>query len=186
MNALPRYTPPPQPLEPARQRVVRRRKRSNPHYAIAIETSFKLGVNAVLAIVAVSALVKLIPYNLAQQSKLKEIKTEVTALEGRVARLQADLNRQFDPQQAMSVMQAESNRVDPMQRQILWLTANHGSVADSAARLRGKCSKCKTFELSGLSSTDGALGAIGLSRSAGVIPQIVVQRSPESSRLRGS
>ena len=121
MNALPRYTPPPQPLEPARQRVVRRRKRSNPHYAIAIETSFKLGVNAVLAIVAVSALVKLIPYNLAQQSKLKEIKTEVTALEGRVARLQADLNRQFDPQQAMSVMQAESNRVDPMQRQILWL-----------------------------------------------------------------
>ena len=122
MNALPRYTPPPQPLEPSRQRVVRRRKRSNPHYAIAIETSFKLGVNAVLAIVAVSALVKLIPYNLAQQSKLKEIKTEVTALEGRVDRLQADLNRQFDPQQAMSVMQAESNRVDPMQRQILWLT----------------------------------------------------------------
>ncbi len=121
MNALSRYTPPPQPLEPARQRVVRRRKRSNPHYAIAIETSFKLGVNAVLAIVAVSALVKLIPYNLAQQSKLKEIKTEVAALEGRVDRLQADLNRQFDPQQAMSVMQAESNRVDPMQRQILWL-----------------------------------------------------------------
>jgi cell division protein FtsB len=121
MNALPRYTPPPQPLEPSRQRVVRRRKRSNPHYAIALETSFKLGVNAVLAIVAVSALVKLIPYNLAQQSKLKEIKTEVTALEGRVDRLQADLNRQFDPQQSMSVMQAESNRVDPMQRQIQWL-----------------------------------------------------------------
>ena len=121
MNALPRYTPPEQPIEPSRQRLVRRRKRSNPHQAIAVETGFRLGVNAFLAIVAVSALVKLIPYNLAQQAKLKEIRTDVTALEGRVDRLQAELNRQFDPQQAMSVMQAESNRVDPRQRQILWL-----------------------------------------------------------------
>jgi hypothetical protein len=121
MNALPHYTPPPQPIEPSRQRLVRRRKRSNPHQAIAVETGFKLSVNAVLTIVAVSALVKLIPYNLAQQSKLMEIRTDVTALEGRVDRLQAELNRQFDPQQAMSVMQAESNRVDPRQRQVLWL-----------------------------------------------------------------
>lgn len=121
MNALPRYTPPPLPPEPSRHQVVRRRKRRNPHRAIAIETGFKLGVNGILAIVAVSALVKLVPYNLAQQSKLKEIQTEVAALEGRVDRLEADLSRQFDPQQAMSVMQTESNRVDPRQRQVRWL-----------------------------------------------------------------
>jgi cell division protein FtsB len=121
MNALPNYVPPPLPPEPSRRQVVRRRKRRNPHRAIAIETGFKLGVNGVLVIVAVSALVKLVPYNLAQQSKLKEIRTEVAELEGRVDHLQAALSRWFDPQQAMNVMQTESHRVDPQQRQILWL-----------------------------------------------------------------
>ncbi|MBD3881230.1 hypothetical protein IFO70_05635 [Phormidium tenue FACHB-886] len=145
MNALPRYTPPPLPPEPSRHQVVRRRKRRNPHRAIAIETSFKLGVNGILAIVAVSALVKLIPYNLAQQSKLKEIQTEVAALEGRVDHLEADLNRQFDPQQAMSVMQAESNRVDPRQRQVRWLPPS-AATAESTTPSGGSIAEVKEIQ----------------------------------------
>lgn len=121
MNALPRYNYPPQPPEPIRRQRVRRRIRRHPHQAVAVENGFKLGVNCLLSIVALSALVKLVPYNLAQQAKLQEIRAEVLEVEGRVDLLQADLNRQFDPQQAMSVMQEESTRVDPRQRQIVWL-----------------------------------------------------------------
>jgi hypothetical protein len=121
MNALPRYDYPPPP-ERVRRRAVRRRPRQNPHQVAAIEIGFKLGVNCILAIVATSALLKLVPYNLAQQTKLQEIRTEVSEIEDRVGHLQADLNRQFDPQQAMSVMQEESIRVDPRQRQIVWLS----------------------------------------------------------------
>jgi cell division protein FtsB len=120
MNALPRYNYPPPP-DPTPRRMVRRRPRRNPHQAAIAETGFKLGVNCVLTVIAITTLVKLVPYNLAQQSKLQEIHAEVSELESRVRHLRADLNRQFDPQQAMSVMQEESIRVDPRQRQVIWL-----------------------------------------------------------------
>lgn len=118
MSALPQYNFPPPTPDPPRRRLVRRR---NPHRATAAETGFKLGTNLVLAIVALSALANLIPYNLAQQGKLQEIRAEVSELEGRVDQLQANLSRQFDPQQAMSVMQEESSRVDPRQRKVVWV-----------------------------------------------------------------
>jgi hypothetical protein len=121
MNALPRYNYPPPSPEPTRRKMVRRRPRRNPHQAVVFENGFKLGVNCLLSVIALSALVKLVPYNLAQQAKLKEIRIEVAEIEGRVDHLQAELNRQFDPQQAMSVMQEESIRVDPRQRQIVWV-----------------------------------------------------------------
>ncbi|MBW4658709.1 MAG: hypothetical protein KME15_08545 [Drouetiella hepatica Uher 2000/2452] len=130
MNALPRYNYP-QPPDPTRRKMVRRRPRRNPHQAVILENGFKLGVNCLLSVIALSALVKLVPYNLAQQAKLKEIRVEVSEVEGRVDRLQADLNRQFDPQQAMSVMQEESIRVDPRQRQIVWITPTD-SLAQTA------------------------------------------------------
>jgi hypothetical protein len=128
MNALPRYNYPPPPPDPTPRRKVRRRPRRNPHQALIAEIGFKVGVNGVLAIVAITALVKLVPYNLAQQAKLREIRVEVSDLENRVGQLRADLNRQFDPQQAMSVMQEESIRVDPQQRQVVWLPPS-GSTA---------------------------------------------------------
>ena len=130
MNALPRYNYPPPP-DPTRRKMVRRRPRRNPHQAVVLENGFKLGVNCLLSVIALSALIKLVPYNLAQQAKLKEIRVEVSDVEGRVDRLQAELNRQFDPQQAMSVMQEESIRVDPRQRQIVWLTPTN-SVAQTS------------------------------------------------------
>jgi len=134
MNALPRYNYPPPSPEPTRRQMVRRRPRRNPHRAVVFESGFKLGVNCLLSVIAVSALVKLVPYNLAQQAKLKEIRIEVSEVEGRVDHLQAELNRQFDPQQTMSVMQEESTRVDPRQRQIVWITPTN-SMAQTAPRM---------------------------------------------------
>jgi hypothetical protein len=75
-----------------------------------------------LGLVAVSALVRLVPYNMMQSTKLKELRTEVAEVEGRVDVLRAEFKRNFDPQQALNVMQEQSARMHPNQRQIIWLT----------------------------------------------------------------
>lgn len=120
MNAYQPLIPPP---DPSRRRTPRPRRnpKRHPHRAIVVETLAKLSVNSLLAVVAITALMRLLPYNLEQQSKLQELNAEVTDLADRVDTLQADLSRHFDPQQAMSVMQEQSIRVDPRQRQIVWV-----------------------------------------------------------------
>jgi hypothetical protein len=77
-------------------------------------------VNLLLGVMAVSALVKLLPYNLAQQERLHEIQSEVAKLDGRVDRLQAEFDRNFDPHQTMEVMREQSARINPNQHQIIW------------------------------------------------------------------
>jgi uncharacterized membrane protein (DUF106 family) len=86
---------------------------------MAVQTTAKLTINVLLSAVAVSALVKLVPYYLSQQEKLQEIQTEIKLTEERVKSLRTDFNRYFDPQQAKSIMQEQSNRVDPGQRPVI-------------------------------------------------------------------
>jgi hypothetical protein len=56
-----------------------------------------------------------------QQAQLKELQAEVVEVETRVNHLRAEFNRNFDPQQAMSVMQEQSARMHPNQRQVIWI-----------------------------------------------------------------
>jgi ribonuclease D len=125
MNAIEPSQP---PLQPApNSRIVprtRRQQRRHPNRAIAIETTAKLAVNVVLSSAAIAALVQLLPYHLSQQAKLGEIREEVKRTEKRVNRLSNNFSRYFDPQQAKSVMQEQSHRVDPSQRQVVWLDNN--------------------------------------------------------------
>lgn len=124
MNALQQPRPPLETVEPRRvkpHRKIRQRRRSHPYQGMAIENTAKLVVNMVLVAGAVSALVKLLPYNISQQAKLQEISTEVKLTESRVADLQTDFNRSFDPQEAKKIMAEQSNRVDPRQRPIFLL-----------------------------------------------------------------
>jgi uncharacterized protein YlxW (UPF0749 family) len=111
------------PLPPARPT---RSPRSNPrdlhrkhHRAIAIETSIKLSVNLVISGAAIAALTQLLPYSVAQQAKLQEVRAEVKTTQGRVSRLKSEFNRYFDPRQAKSIMQEETNRADPNQRVVV-------------------------------------------------------------------
>ena len=113
-----------QPAQKSRVRTAskaRRLQRPNPHVVIATETTLKLTVNVVLSIVAVTALVQLLPHNRTGQEKLQQIQTEVKQTEARVKALRADFNRSFDPQQAKTIMQEHSHRTDPEQLQIIWL-----------------------------------------------------------------
>ncbi len=86
----------------------------------ALETTAKLAVNVVISAAAVYGLVQLLSYQSAQQQKLREIRTEVKLMEGRVNLLRTDFSRYFDPQQAESVLQEQSNRVSPGQHQVIW------------------------------------------------------------------
>jgi hypothetical protein len=122
MNALKQdFFQPQPPTSPRRMGRPRRAERFNPHQAIVTETGVKLVVNLFLGLVAASALVRLVPYALAQQTSYQELEARVSEAERRVNRLQADLSHHFAPEQAMSVMQEESARIDERERRIVWI-----------------------------------------------------------------
>lgn len=126
-----------QPLPPHRsyRRLaprVRRSPRRDPQRAITFEASARLGVNVLLGVMAISALIKLLPYNLAQQERLREIRSEVAELDGQVDRLQAEFDRNFDPHQTLEVMREQSARLTPTQRQIIWMDPTSASTAQTA------------------------------------------------------
>lgn len=131
MNALQSPTKPLQPVRTPRSqpRPSGQQKERQHHRAIAIETSVKLGVNLALSGVAIAALVQLLPYSMAQHSKLQEINAEVKATEKRVGHVKAEFSRYFDPRQAKVIMQEQTNRTDPSQRQIIWGDATSETAA---------------------------------------------------------
>lgn len=121
MNAIQPSRPTRQPLKS--RRVVpqtQRRQRRHSYQAVALETTAKLAVNLVLCAAAIAGLAQLLPYHLSQQAKLGEVRAEVKRTEKRVHNLRQDFSDAFDPTQARRVMQEQSYRVDPNQRQIVW------------------------------------------------------------------
>jgi hypothetical protein len=120
MNAFQPSSPPQEPIQ--KPRVAPRPKRhlrQRSHKVMALEVSVKTVVNLAIAAAAVSALMQLLPHHRLQQEKLREIRTEVKQMEGRVNLLQAQFSRNFDPHQAKSIMQQQGYRFDPNQRQIV-------------------------------------------------------------------
>jgi hypothetical protein len=103
-------------MAPRTQRSQQRRS----YRAVASETTVKLIVNLVLSAAAIAGLVQPLPYHLSQQAKLREVRAEVKRTEARVNSLRSDFSRSFDSGQAKSVMQEQSYRVDPNQRQVVW------------------------------------------------------------------
>lgn len=124
--------PQPEPKPTRRPRRIPRsshRNRQSPYRQIAVETSIKLGVNILLSAIAIAALVKLIPYQATQESKLKELDTAVNSTQKRVSLVQANFRQYFDPAQTRSLMQRTTNRIDPSQRQIILQAPKADSVS---------------------------------------------------------
>jgi len=94
-------------------------QRSHSHQILAAEAGIKLAVNIVLSVCATSALIQLLPHYRAVQEKLQEIQAEVNLTQKRVDQSRSDFNRYFDPSLAKTVMQEQSNRVDPQQRPVI-------------------------------------------------------------------
>jgi len=94
MNAIQPSRPPLQPIP--RRRVVPRPKRhlrQRSYQVMALETTVKIGVNVVISVAAVTALVKLLPYHWSRQAKLQEINTELRQVEARVNTLKVEFSR---------------------------------------------------------------------------------------------
>ena len=120
MNAIQPSRPPLQPIP--RRRVAPRPKRhlrQRSYQVMALETTAKIGVNVVISVAAVSALIKLLPDHWSQQAKLQKINTELRQVEARVNTLNVEFSRNFDPRQAKSIMQEQGYRFDPNQRPIM-------------------------------------------------------------------
>jgi hypothetical protein len=103
------------------KRTTQRRYRHHAKGGVAIELTIKLLVNSLLSLAALAALVKLLPFHLSQQAKLREISIEVGQTEQRVQHLRDNFNRNFDPQEATKIMQEQNPRVDPHQLRVVWL-----------------------------------------------------------------
>lgn len=134
MNAIQPSRPPLKPVEPKRVNSHRKHQlpRRRPYRLVALETTAKLVVNVVISAIAVSALVQLLPYTWRGQEKLQEIQTEVDLREENVNRLRTDLSYYFDPQQAKSVMQEQSLRFEPDERQVILLDKTAKTVQAKA------------------------------------------------------
>ncbi len=88
--------------------------------AIAFESSVKLTVNLLLAIVATTTIAKLIPYYQGQQQRLSALQESVTSAEQKNAELRSQFNRNFDPTQAGRIMQEQSGLSYPNQKPVVW------------------------------------------------------------------
>ncbi|NES85376.1 MAG: hypothetical protein F6K10_30405 [Moorea sp. SIO2B7] len=119
MNALPK------PLEPQESPRVKPRRlprrRHDSHRAVAIEITAKLLVNGVLSAAAITALMKLLPYHLSQQAKLREIRMEVGETSERVNKLYNNFMNNNAPEKAKDVMLNHSYKQDPNRRQVRFL-----------------------------------------------------------------
>lgn len=135
MNALQRH-PEPLPTRPAptpRRRVRNRPKqRPSAHQVALFESGLKLTINLVLIAVAGTTLATLIPHNLRQRAQLEQLQSEVKEIDGKVAQLEEDLGRNFDPQQALNVMQEQNIRFDPSQKQVVWLNSKPQTLPEAA------------------------------------------------------
>jgi hypothetical protein len=92
------------------------------HQIMALENTAKIGVNLTIIAASISALVQLLPYHWLQQNKLREAHTELTLVTGRVKTLETQFSRNFDPQQAKSIMQQQSYRIGSNQRRIVLIS----------------------------------------------------------------
>jgi outer membrane murein-binding lipoprotein Lpp len=135
MNALQRH---PEPIPARPTPTPRRRARSHSkqrpsaHQVALFESGLKLSINLILIAAAGTTLATLIPYNLRQRAALEQLQSEVKEVDGKVAQLEEDLGRNFDPQQALNVMQEQNIRFDPRQKQVVWLNAEPQTLPKSA------------------------------------------------------
>jgi hypothetical protein len=100
---------------------LKRKRHASAREAAAIESTVKLSVNLLLAIVAGSTLARLVPHYQNQQTELTSLEQAVDSIEQEKKLLWQDFSRNFDPAQAPAVIQEQSGRHDPSQRTIVWV-----------------------------------------------------------------
>ncbi|WP_448380249.1 slr1601 family putative cell division protein [Gloeomargarita sp.] len=67
------------------------------------------------------ALVRLLPYYQQQQQRHHLLQTEIERTEIQVRELQTEFQRTFDPHQQPRLIQKATQRLQPHQRQVIWV-----------------------------------------------------------------
>jgi hypothetical protein len=123
MQAIQRTKEVPGELE-VTPKVVRGRKPRqalNPHKGIALETTVKLLTNILISVCAASAVIKLWPHYQSTQEKLQAIDAELNNAKQQLTEKKDDFSRHFDPSQVTTIMQEQSNLLDPQQVPVIWV-----------------------------------------------------------------
>ena len=109
-----------QPTQPRRSYQPKRVPFAGARRALALESSVKLTVNLLLAVIAGTTVAKLVPYYQAQQEQLGTLQESVTQAEAKNAELRSQFSNNFDPAQAPRIMQEQSGMGYPNQKKVIW------------------------------------------------------------------
>ncbi len=109
-----------QPTEPRRAYQPKRVPFAGARRAIALESSVKLTVNLLLAVIASTTIAKLVPYYQTQQEQLSTLQDSVSQAEKKNAELRDQFSRNFDPAQTSRIMQEQSGMGYPNQKKVIW------------------------------------------------------------------
>ena len=110
-------------LRKKRDQRQRRSIRSARFRAVGWEMTGRLAVNLGLSLVALSALVRLVPYHQTQLQVLHEVETSVESMRSQNQRLLEDFSRSFDPAQTSQVLQENGARESAQHVPIVWVDA---------------------------------------------------------------
>ncbi|MBD2328319.1 hypothetical protein [Alkalinema sp. FACHB-956] len=124
MSALHQLSQPSPRRSPDRARrpnpQARQRQQQRMYRLMAAETLIKLSVNVGISAVAITSLFQLLPYRSVQQAKLQEVQAELKSTETRVAQLQAQFSRTFDPNETKAILQEQTHLVDPTEKVVVF------------------------------------------------------------------
>lgn len=87
------------------------------------ESGLQIGFNVVVSVMAIGALVQIVPERTPRNANLAQLEAEVLEREGRVDRLHERFVYYFDPSQLQSIVREESQKIHPQQRPIVWVDA---------------------------------------------------------------
>ncbi|MEM1311593.1 MAG: hypothetical protein AAGF98_19190 [Cyanobacteria bacterium P01_H01_bin.153] len=128
-------------VEPSEKVLALRRKRRSQHQkalrsarfrAVGWELTGRLTVNLMLTLVALAALIKLVPYHQTQRQVLQELEASIATLSAHNSGLRSDFARYFDPAQTSQVLQENGPQDSPQRVPIVWVDqrANPSAVTE--------------------------------------------------------
>jgi len=85
------------------------------------ELAWGFVIQGLIAIGMVVALMRLVPHYQQQKQRQQLLQTEVARTEAQVRELQTQFQRTFDPQQQPRLVQKATQRLQPHQRQVIWV-----------------------------------------------------------------
>ena len=133
MNALKAVAPDSRPVPPSAQpstkeltksfqkRRAKRRLHAGAKRTVAVEATVKLTINLLLATVAGSTLMNLVPHYRSQRVELEALQFAMSEAEQRKATVWQEFSQNFDPGQSDRIMQSQSGQNNPNQKHIVWI-----------------------------------------------------------------